>query len=102
MDRNWARLTVRHTAPGGQTLGPIGGRRFTRLASILVNVFVPVGPDTAEGNLDPLITAATTLFEGVSFDGIRTFQADPREQEQEEGKWHHAVIEIPFDYDEAK
>ena len=76
-DRPWARLSARHQAPGGQTLGPIGGRRFTRVASAFVQIYVL--ENTGEGQLGVLIKAVTDLFEGVSFDGLRFFQADPRE-----------------------
>lgn len=98
-DRAWARLAVRHRATGGQTLGPINGRRFTRLASVFVQIFIPT--NTGEKQLGTLMKAATDLYEGVSFDGLRFFQADPREIGVE-GKWQTALVEAPFDYDEAK
>lgn len=97
---NWARLSVRHQAPGGHTLGPIGGRRFTRLGSVFVQLFVPAS--SGDGALDPLIKAATDLFEGVSFSGLRFFQAHGRETGVEGGKWNTALVEAPFDYDEPK
>jgi hypothetical protein len=98
-DRPWARLSVRHQAIGGQTLGPANGRRFTRIASVFVQLYIPT--NAGEGGLDTLMQAATDLFEGVSFDGLRFFQADPRETGPEE-QWQTALVEAPFDYDETK
>ncbi len=98
-DAPWARLSVRHQAPGGQTLGPVNGRRFTRLASVLVELRIP--GDQGEGDLDTLMKAVTDLFEGVSFDGLRFFQAEARETVPD-GKWQTALVEAPFDYDETK
>lgn len=102
-ERPWARLTVRNLAPGGQTLGPVGGRRFTRLGSIFVQCFAPLSDDDdGEGQLDPLMQNALDAFEGASFSGLRTFQATPRETGDDSGKWTTALVEIPFDYDETK
>jgi hypothetical protein len=95
----WVRLSVRLQATGGQTLGPINGRRFTRVASVFVQLFIP--ENRGEGQLDTLMKAVTDLFEGVSFDGLRFFQADPRETGTD-GKWQTALVEVPFDYDESK
>lgn len=101
--RLWARLSVRHLAPGGQTMGSVGGRRFTRLGSAFIQVFGPLSKEQdGEGQLDPLIQDALDIFEGVSFSGLRFFQATPRETGDDQGKWTMAIVEVPFDYDETK
>jgi len=98
--RNWARLTVRNQVTPSHTLGPIGSRKFTRIGAIFVNLYVPI--DSGEGALDPLMKAANDLFEGVSFEGIRSFASDARETGQERGIWNTAIVEVPFDFHETK
>ena len=102
--REWARLSVRHsTASGGQTLGGVGSRRFTRLGTVFVECYAPLGDEKdGEGQIDPLVQNALNIFEGVSFDGLRFFQAVPRETGEDAGKWTRALVEVPFDYDETK
>lgn len=101
--RLWARLTVRNTGSGGQTLGATGFRRFTRLGFVFIQVFGPLSDDQdGEGQLDPLIQDALKIFESVSFSGLRFFQGTPRETGDDDGKWVTAIVELPFDYDETK
>lgn len=106
--RPWARLSVRDRGDGGQTLGPVNGRRFTRLGTIFVQCFVPLGKQDdgsyqdGVGALKPLKQQARTIFEGVSFSGLRCFQANSPDLGTDSGRWLAALVEVPFDYDETK
>jgi len=98
-DEAWVRVSMRHTDSNQETLGPPGGRRFLRTGSVFLQIFIPV--NTGLSDLDVLIQSARAIFEGVSFNGLRFFDAVARETGPD-GKWESAVVECFFDYEETK
>jgi hypothetical protein len=59
----WARLDVRFTSGGQETLGAAGGRKFLHGGTAVVQVFTPNG-DATNGN-DELAKQALDLLDGV-------------------------------------
>lgn len=97
----WSRLVVSNegTPTAGITLGPVGGRRFTRVARVLIQIWSPIRGGMAA--VDALTQTARAVFEGVSFSGLRFFAADVRELETD-GKHVGMIVDAPFDYEEQK
>lgn len=101
VDDEWARLTVRHTGGGQETLGKVGNRKFARLGSVFVQVFTPIDQGTSEA--DVLVTTARNAFEGITLAGttLRFLDVVAREAGPD-GKWYQTVVEANFEYDETK
>ena len=99
--RSWARLSVRHTFMGQETLGPVGGRKFQRLGTAFVQIFTlsDQGLDAA----DSLADATVKVFEGVRLPGttVRFLNVLARESGPY-GKWYQVVVEANFEYDETR
>lgn len=60
----WARVAFREALSAQGTLGPVGGRRFDRLATLVVEIHTPndIGTQTA----DALVKLVRDNFEGVN------------------------------------
>jgi hypothetical protein len=97
----WARCTVRHRTGGQETLGVPGNRKFTRLGSVLVQLFAVTNKGTA--SMDELGPAARALFEGRNLAGttVRFGNVSFRELGTDSG-WYAATVEAEFEYDEVK
>lgn len=97
----WARLTILHDDSRQETLGPSGGRRFLRAGTVFVDLFAPIGSGTT--TVDALATLARSIFEGVSFDGLRfPGIAIVRELGEDEFGFFQIQVEALFDYEETK
>ena len=95
----WVRLAVRNTDGGQETLGQSGNRRYTRDASIFVQVFTLI--DTGTQEADTLARIARNIFEGERFSGVFANDGTIREIGPD-GKWYQTNVEIAFFYDEIK
>lgn len=100
-DTEWARLTVRHTASTQDTLGAQGNRRFERIGSVFIQIFVPTNQGTTRA--DELATIARETFEGKSLTGttIRFLDVIVRETGVD-GQYYVVVVEATFQYDETR
>ena len=100
-DTEWVRLTVRHTASTQDTLGAQGNRRFERIGSAFVQIFVPTDQGTTRA--DELATIARETFEGKSLTGttIRFLDVIVRETGVD-GQFYVVVVEATFQYDETR
>lgn len=98
-ETEWVRLVVRNTASQQETLGPATGREFLRRGSILIQVFTEFNKGTARA--DALCELLRTIFEGVTFSGIRCYNVLVRENGQD-GKWNQSTVEVLFDYNQTK
>lgn len=99
----WARLVVRHDPAIGETLGPVGHRRFTRSGTVYVQVFVP--EDTGTTDMDALAETVRDAFEGVTLVGttVRFEAVTVREiGESDTDKFYLTMVEAPFEYDETR
>lgn len=95
----WVRVSVRNTYSEQACLGPVGQRRFTRFASVFVQVFQR--PDAGTKDADALATASRAIFEGHSFGGLRCRAGTIKEVGVTDG-WLGLLVEVPFDYEEIK
>ena len=100
-EANWVRLSVTHNDSQQRSLaGPLtGSRKFVRIGEITMQVFTPIDDGMLPN--DVVVRAGRTLFEGVRFDGIRTFDAVPNEIGPE-GDYFQTNLDIAFDYEEQK
>jgi len=95
----WARVSVRHTVGGQETLGPAGSRIFERRGILLVQLFTPKDSGMQAGAV--LANSARAIFEGVSFSGVDCYNGQVREVGPD-GKWFQHVAEVDFRYYETK
>lgn len=106
----WARLVVRHSPGGQETLGPSGGRVFERRGRVMVQVFEPApdpslaGAPGGRASLDAQTQEILGIFEGVTLSGTTvrfTGESEPREIPSD-GAWLGIVVGLPFVYTETK
>lgn len=98
---NWARVAVRHLASTQETLGASGGRKFSRLGSVFVQIFTI--QDTGTADVDTLSTRAREMFEGRGITGTTIRFYDVIVQETgPSGKWYQTTVEAQFEYDETR
>ena len=97
----WVRLSVRHTGSTQDTLGAVGNRRFERVGSVFVQIYVPT--DIGTLRMDELATIARETYEGKSLTGttIRFLDVIVRELGVD-GQFYQAVVEATFEYDETR
>ena len=98
----WLRLSVNHTTGDQATLGGAGSRRFRRGGQIFVQVFTPAEDDDGIGEANDLAKVVQTIFEGVSFDGVKCYASVPRPLDTDDARWIGVLVEISFTYDETK
>lgn len=98
---NWVRLAVVHEESEQRSLaGPLlGSRKYVRSGQITLQIFSPIN-NGMEPN-DEMVRAGRTLFEGVRFDGIRTFDAVANEIGPD-GDYFQTNLDVAFDYEEQK
>lgn len=97
----WARVTVRHTNPGLESFGPIGGtRRRERFGLVTVQIFTKVGPGLLLADL--LSKIARDSFEGKSTpSGVWFRNVRINEIGKSGSSWQTNVVG-EFVYDEVK
>lgn len=95
----WIRVTIRDTGGGQETLGEPGNRKYERQSSVIFQIFTPTNQGIAAA--DSLVEALRVLFEGVTFNGLRFFDSDVRQQGVD-GLWYMVVVESKFTYNETK
>lgn len=97
----WARVTIKWAPGQGQTLAPVGSRRFDRRGNVTVQIFTPVGK---RGLLqsDRLAKVAQDAFEanapaaGPWFRNVRLQDIGP------DGAWYQVNVVAEFTFDEVK
>ncbi len=99
----WARIKVEHTGGNQATLGEAGNRRFDRVGTVTVSIFVVQGTGTVIS--DGLAKIALDAFEGktdasgeVWFRSVRLTELGP----DPTNKWHQVDVAADFTYDETK
>lgn len=95
----WARIVVRHTAGGQETLGQEGNRKYNRIARVLIQIFTAKGKGTKQA--DGLAQSAINIFEGKTINGLYFYNGIAREVGSD-GEWYQIVVDITFNYDEIK
>lgn len=102
----WARFRVVRGPGGGETLGPPGGRKYSRGGLVSVLLYRPPQLAGGEGLLDDLGEQAKDIFEGVRIKGVhdtRILTALVNDiGELDGGRWLALSVEVPFDYEERK
>jgi hypothetical protein len=84
-----------------ESLGVIGNRKYEREGIIRANIFTPVNTGTTSS--DSIATTIRTVFEGVSFDGIRCFDAIARDLTPDAtNPWFQQIVEIEYQYTNTK
>jgi len=101
-DTPWVRVSVRHFDGGQGSLGGVGQRKFDRLGSVFVQIFIPQdsgGTDDAE----TIAHEARTLLEGKSLLGttVNTLTTNIREVGLLDG-YYVMVAETGFEYQETR
>jgi len=100
-DREFVYFEVAEDFSYQESLGNTGNRKYEREGFIRARVFTPVNTGTALS--DSLATTIRTTFEGVSFDGIRCFDATARDLAPDpKNPWFQQVVEIEFQYTDIK
>lgn len=99
----WARVVVREVTSRQHTLGGVGARRFRRGGLILVQLFAPADQGVNAGLT--MGESVRTVFEGVEFEGVSTYEANVRQigpDAPSGGRWYLVVVEIAIDFDHTK
>ena len=101
-DSPWVRASVRHFDGGQDSLGGVGSRKFSRVGSMFVQIFIP--QDT--GGTAPADTIAhevRTLLEGKHLTGttVSLLTSNIREIGQIDGNFV-VVVETGFEYIETR
>lgn len=98
---SWIRFTVFEDDSEQTTLGQIGNRKFKRAGMILINIFTIMNIGVKESNT--LADELRAIFEGVSFGGVRCYNAVARDiGDSDQGSWYQVNLEIDYDYDQIK
>ncbi len=96
----WVRLTIHHKPSRQRSLGPVGQRKYDRLASVIVQVYTDV--DEGVQTSDTHVTSVKDIFEGSgAMAGLDFFVAEFREIGPD-GRWFQVNVEIPFTYEEIR
>lgn len=97
----WARLSFRNLGGGQLTLGPLGGRKYRRLASAFVQVFSPVSLGLGVGATRA--QEARAILEGRTVDGVAFNDGTITEIPLDEGEKNYQTnVEVACTYDEDK
>jgi hypothetical protein len=99
--QSWVRLAVNHTASVQESLGDVGLRKFSRIGSAFVQIFIP--ENSGLNSADLLADAVRTVFEGVRLldNDIRFYNSTVREIGVNEG-WYQLSVESEFVYTQTK
>lgn len=101
-NKPWARITVRHATGEQRSMGPPGGRIFTRRGVVTVQVFVPTGK---QGLVlaDRLGKVAADAFEGEETStGNVWFRNTTYREVGVDGNWFQVNALAEFEYDAVK
>ncbi len=101
-DTPWVRVSVRHFDGGQDSLGGVGFRKFSRVGSLFVQIFIP--QDTGgTAPADTIAQEARTLLEGKALTGttIKLLTSQIRELGQIDGDFV-VVVETGFEYIETR
>lgn len=95
----WARLTIRNTSGGQDTLGKEGNRKFLRTAHVIIQIFTKLQEGTKQS--DELAQEARDIFECRSISGLDFGSGEVREIGPD-GGWYIVVVDVIFNYYETK
>ena len=102
VDTAWVRASVRHFDGGQDSLGGVGQRKFSRVGSLFVQIFIP--QDTGGTSpADTIAHEARTLLEGKALTGttVKLLTSNIRELGQIDG-FFVVVVETGFEYIETR
>jgi hypothetical protein len=98
-DVPWATAFIRHTQASQRTLADqVGKRRFLKLGTITVQIFVPVGGGL--GKAEELSKVAKKAFEGKSTASAVWFRNVKIVEVGIEDPWYQVNVLADFEYDE--
>lgn len=97
----WIRVSVREMDSNQRTLGATGNRKFERLGSVFIQVFVKEGEGGTQ-QADVLAQTARGILEGTSSVTDVCFFVGRIITQEPDGYWHRVVVEVNFSYDETK
>jgi len=98
---DWVLFEILELDSTQETLGVTGNRKYERSGFLRARVFTPINEGTATS--DSIVTTIRTTFEGVSFDGIRCYDAVARETAPDpKNTWFQQVVEVYFEYTDTK
>lgn len=102
LDTPWVRASVRHFDGGQDSLGGVGARKFERVGSMFVQVFVPQDTGGTSAG-DTIAHEARTLLEGKHLTGttVNLLTSNVREIGQVDG-FYVIVVETGFIYQETR
>jgi hypothetical protein len=96
----WARVTVKHSAGGQATLGETGGRRFSRVGTVTVQIFVPAAKRGLVTG-DRLGNVALSAFEGERSEDV-WFSDVVMNEIGVDGAWHQTNVSATSTYEVVK
>jgi hypothetical protein len=97
----WILLEVLEVNSYQETLGTTGNRKYERAGTIRARIFTPLNEGTSLSN--SLALTVRTIFEGVSFNGVRCYDAVSRDTSPDpKNAWFQQVVEIYFEYTDIK
>lgn len=91
---------IKHNLGDDQTLGPVGGRLFSRAGVFIVQVMAPVGDGFTLG--DTLATVARNAYEGVSTPNSVWFRKVTTKEVGTTGGFYQINVTGVFEYTETK
>lgn len=92
-------LRVRQSGGGQHTLGAIGGRRFRRRGTVLVQLHVAV--DRGLQRMDAMAKAVLDILEAKTISQVSLYDGDYRELGSLDG-YARGLVSVAFDFDETK
>lgn len=98
----FARVTLRHGRSRQATFGPKGGRRFTRIGLVTVQVFSPLSGGGGLSFAEDLAIIARDAFEGEGTDSGIWFRNARTQEVGLSGSWYQMNMVIEFEYDELR
>ena len=96
---DWIKVDVRHQPGGQETLGEVGNRKYLRPAIVRGEIHSPNNVGVKSN--DTLLETFRTIFEGVSFSGLRFFNVIDSEVGPI-GDDYVTLAQAFFEYDETK
>jgi hypothetical protein len=99
-DAPWAAFHIMHNGSDQHSLGPSGGRVFTRRGGIILQVFVPAGQRGLE-EATAFATSAINVFEGTTIEGVRFYRVGSHTVGLD-GSWFQVNVRADFEFDEVK
>ncbi len=101
-DTPWVRASVRHFDGGQDSLGGVGLRKFSRVGSMFVQVFLPQDTGGTSAG-DTIANEVRTLLEGKALSGttVKLLTSNIREIGQIDG-YYVIIVETGFEYQETR